>query len=161
MLKKEQTKSAAQAIHTFAESDEHQPLKRTQLLAPYLQHLGKCYIEQGFAFSTGLNLSIEDEVFINHNVWIDDRQPVSIEAGAFIGPNCELVTQTDTTSGSISIGPRAWLGANVKVYPGVKIGEGAIIGAGATLISDVAAHATLIQGDVAVSFKHSTGHSER
>jgi acetyltransferase-like isoleucine patch superfamily enzyme len=37
----------------------------------------------------------------------------------------------------VTIGNDVWLGANCVVLPGVKIGDGAIIGAGSIVVSDV------------------------
>ncbi len=41
------------------------------------------------------------------------------------------------SSGPVSIGARAWLGDGVCVLAGVSIGEGAIVGANAVVVSDV------------------------
>lgn len=139
-----QTSSARQACQRFSTSDEGHPLKRTQLLAPYIVELGHCFIEQGFNFATGLQLRIADHVYINHNVWIDDTHGVDIGEGAFIGPNCQVLTQIDQQQGAIVIEPKVWLGANVKVYPGVTVGESAIVGAGAVVTRDVEAHTTIV-----------------
>jgi acetyltransferase-like isoleucine patch superfamily enzyme len=39
------------------------------------------------------------------------------------------------------IGRKVWLGAAVTVVPGVRIGDGAIVGAGAVVTKDVPANA--------------------
>ena len=45
----------------------------------------------------------------------------------------------------IVIGRRVWLGASVTVVPGVHIGDGAIVGAGAVVTKDVPAN-TIVAG---------------
>jgi galactoside O-acetyltransferase len=37
----------------------------------------------------------------------------------------------------VEIGPRSWLGFNVGILRGVKIGEGAVVGAGSIVTRDV------------------------
>ena len=39
--------------------------------------------------------------------------------------------------GRIIIGKDVWVGANCVILPGVKIGEGAVIGAGAVVVKDI------------------------
>jgi acetyltransferase-like isoleucine patch superfamily enzyme len=43
----------------------------------------------------------------------------------------------DLSQRNVTIGNDVWLGANCVVLPGVKIGDGAIIGAGSIVVSDV------------------------
>ena len=45
----------------------------------------------------------------------------------------------------IVIEDNVWIGSNATIVPGVRIGQGAIIGAGAVVTRDVAAH-TLVVG---------------
>lgn len=73
-----------------------------------------------------------------------------------IGPNVSLITATHPLQYQqrnphqidgktyvyeygkpITIGNNCWLGANVTVCPGVKIGDGCVVGAGAVVTSDM------------------------
>ena len=45
----------------------------------------------------------------------------------------------------IIIEDKAWLGSNVTVLPGVRIGEGAVVAAGAVVTKDVASN-TVVAG---------------
>jgi acetyltransferase-like isoleucine patch superfamily enzyme len=48
-----------------------------------------------------------------------------------------IVDQPLTSKGEISIGDEAWLGYGVIVLSGVRIGKGAVIGAGSVVTHDV------------------------
>ena len=80
--------------------------------------------------------------------------PVSIGEDAILGPRCYLVGggnyQTDRSDVPIAqqgirpsdgcrVGSGAWLGANVSVLDGARLGEGSIAAAGAVVVKPVAA----------------------
>ena len=44
----------------------------------------------------------------------------------------------------ISIGNNVWLGSNVIVLPGVKIGDGCVIGAGSVVTKDIEANSVAV-----------------
>lgn len=77
-------------------------------------------------------VTIEDEAFVGHGVmFINDRFPASTNAdGSVKGAKdwkCEPTV----------IGRRAAIGSNATILCGVKIGEGAVIGAGSVVTKDV------------------------
>lgn len=83
---------------------------------------------------------LEDEVFVGHGVmFTNDRYPSSTtENGDLKGPgdwDCEGVT----------VARRASIGSHATILPGVHIGEGAVIGAGAVVTRDVPAR-TIVAG---------------
>lgn len=76
--------------------------------------------------------------------------PIQIGSGVMIAPNCALYTydhgfapdrpireQPLQTKGGIIIGDEAWLAVGVIVLGGVRIGNGAVIGAGSVVTHDV------------------------
>jgi len=77
-------------------------------------------------------VTIEDEVFIGHNVsFINDRYPHSTtEAGA-------LQTDQDWCLEETLVKRRASIGTSVTILCGVTIGENAIVGAGSVVTHDV------------------------
>jgi len=90
------------------------------------------------------------DAFINSGVRFAAPFPAEITIGerALIGPRCCFETvnhylkpRPDGTRPispqSIQIGDDVWLGANVPVLPGVTIGDGSVIAAGAVVASDV------------------------
>lgn len=75
-------------------------------------------------------------------------QGVVIHPDAVIGPNCLLLQQvtlgTGPKPGVPKLGGHVDVGAGAKILGGVVIGDHAVIGANAVVISDVPAHAVAV-----------------
>ena len=56
-------------------------------------------------------------------------------------------------AGAIHIGKNVWLGAHATILPGVAIGEGAVVAAGAVVTKDVPDH-TVVGGVPAKVIKY-------
>ena len=56
-------------------------------------------------------------------------------------PDVPVPWQGFTTKGPVSIGDNVWLGANVVVTSGVRIGRRAVIGANSVVVDDIPEHA--------------------
>lgn len=94
----------------------------------------------------GKNLSFGTNVFVNMGCRFQDAGGITIGEGSLIGHGCTLTTlnhavdperRADMLPAPVVIGRRVWLGASVTVVPGVRIGDGAIVGAGAVITRDV------------------------
>ncbi|WP_131104665.1 DapH/DapD/GlmU-related protein [Ornithinimicrobium sufpigmenti] len=94
----------------------------------------------------GKNLTLGPGVFINLGCRFQDTGGITIGEGTLIGHGSTLTTlnhhvdpsrRADMLPAPIHIGRKAWLGAAVTVVPGVTIGDGAIIAAGAVVTKDV------------------------
>lgn len=99
-----------------------------------------------FHTDCGKNIHIGENVFINANCSMQDQGGIYIGDDVLIGHNAALLTlnhefdpekRAELHPSPIHIGDRAWLGANVTVLPGVSIGYGAIVAAGAVVTKDV------------------------
>ncbi|MBQ7618134.1 MAG: sugar O-acetyltransferase [Desulfovibrio sp.] len=99
-----------------------------------------------FYTDCGKNIHFGQDVFVNACCCFQDQGGIYIGDGALIGHRANLATlnhgesadsRGDLTPAPIVIGPKAWLGANVTVLPGVTIGAEAIVGAGAVVTHDV------------------------
>jgi acetyltransferase-like isoleucine patch superfamily enzyme len=66
-----------------------------------------------------------------------------LTGGHVIGPPGRRAAEL--TCEPIVVGTGAWLGARVTVLPGVTIGDGAVVAAGAVVTRDVAPH-TVVAG---------------
>lgn len=100
---------------------------------------------------TGFQLKIGEHTVINRNCRLDARGGLTIGANVSISPECYLISAShDPHSPSfggpskptaVSIHDYAWLGVRALVLPGVTIGRGAVVGAGAVVSRDVPAMA--------------------
>ncbi len=90
----------------------------------------RCKISSHSFICTGVE--IEDEAFVGHGVmFINDRRPrATTEDG-------ELQTEDDWTLEKTVIARGASLGSGAVIMCGVRVGERAIVGAGAVVTSDV------------------------
>ncbi|CAM3342165.1 Galactoside O-acetyltransferase [Aequorivita lipolytica] len=100
------------------------------------------YLSNGIGISIGYNCRINENVFIQkatigNNVLIAPN--VSILSTSHLHENTEIpiVLQGDTLPNPPFIADNVWIGRNVVIMPGIKIGEGSIIGAGAIVTKNV------------------------
>ncbi len=105
-------------------------------------------IEKHAVFGSGRNVSIGDNSGIGMNCVI--KGPVEIGNNVMMGPDCLILTsyhnfdRTDIPMNQqggglkpVVIGDDIWIGTRVTILPGVKIGNGVIIGAGAVVTKDI------------------------
>lgn len=107
-----------------------------------------------FYTDCGKNIHIGRQVFINMGCKFQDQGGIFIDDGTLIGHNVVLATlnhamqperRSDMLPAPIHIGKRVWIGSNATVLPGVTIGDGAVVAAGAVVTKDVPAN-TLVGG---------------
>lgn len=99
-----------------------------------------------FYADCGKNIHIGKQVFINMGCKFQDQGGIYISDGALIGHNVVLATLNHAKSpkdrgtmipAPIHIGKHVWIGSNSTILPGVTIGDGAIVAAGAVVSKDV------------------------
>lgn len=104
-----------------------------------------------FTCDYGNNIVLGKNVFINSNCYFMDGAKITVSDNVFIGPSCGFYTanhpldyqtrnQGIEQALPILIGNNVWLGGNVIVLPGVKIGDGCVIGAGSVVTKDIEAN---------------------
>ena len=94
----------------------------------------------------GKNITIGKNVFINSGCRFQDQGGITIGDDVLLGHNVVLATlnhdpvvarRASMLPAPIVIGDKVWIGANATVLPGVTIGKGAIVAAGAVVHRDV------------------------
>jgi len=121
----------------------------------------------------------ERGIMVHENVGINARSFLDGNGGLEIGPNTLLspgvqcisgnhvfddpetpIRYQGTAYGKVTIGEDCWLGTNVVVLPGVTIGRGAVIGAGAVVTRDVPAFAVALGVPAHVVGERGKKHTE-
>jgi acetyltransferase-like isoleucine patch superfamily enzyme len=96
---------------------------------------------------TGTGIRIGERSFLNHGVYLDSGSGhITIGDDTLIGPQVMILTATHrmadgqvdhrATNLDVVIGNRVWMGARVTVLPGVTVGDGCVIAAGAVVTKD-------------------------
>lgn len=124
----------------------------------------------------GQNLKIGSKSNVNSNTIIDDNVTINgLEVSGYgklyIGSNCQIakecliLTQNhniesdllpfgkDNILKEVYIEENVWIGQRVTILPGVRIGEGAVIQAGSTVVKDIPKYA-IAGGHPAKVFKY-------
>lgn len=107
-------------------------------------------ISHGFNFHESQNIAIGDDVYIGPHSFISAIGGVDIGSGTIIGPRVTIYSANHRYEGAnaipyddvilpgkVNIGENIWIGCNVIILPGVKIGEGCIIGAGSVVTREM------------------------
>lgn len=111
----------------------------------------------------GSGLTVKSGTFISTECFFDLSDLIYIGKNVHIAMRCTFVTSThfidkcERRAGKvlhspINIGDGCWIGANVSILPGVSIGKGTIIAAGAVVINDCEAN-SMYAGVPAVKIK--------
>lgn len=110
------------------------------------------FLEAPFHTAYGRNLSLGAFVYINAGCVILDSAPVTIGRRTMLGPAVHIYC-ADHAHGlderrrgleralPVTIGEDVWIGGRAILLPGVTVGDGAIVGAGAVVTRNVAAGA--------------------
>lgn len=112
--------------------------------------IGKNVMMGSNSFMVSNKVEIKDGAFINNHVTFQNgnsNSKVVIGRNVSIAPNVLFETVTHKIEGkdkragelvyaSIIVEDGTWIGCNATILPGVKIGKGCVIGAGAVVVKD-------------------------
>ena len=127
---------------------------------------GDIMLEEGAALDHGVSIvtngpprpgkvTIGARTYVNRYTMFDGHQQLEIGRDCMIGPHCyitdgdhgtapgRLVRQQPNYTAPVIIEDGVWLGSHVVVLAGVRIGRGAVIGAGSVVTRDIPAGATV------------------
>jgi maltose O-acetyltransferase len=134
---------------------------RTAIAGPLFASCGvDVNIERGASFGRGDRLTVGDRSGIGINARIDG--PVSIGADVMMGPDVmiyaighefgdisrPMIEQGMSAPSVVTIHDDVWIGARVIILPGVTVGSGSVLAAGAVVTKDVPAM-TVVGGNPA------------
>ena len=94
----------------------------------------------------GMNITLGEDIFINSGCCFQDQGGITIGDGTLIGHQVVIATinhdpdpdkRADMILEPVVIGRNVWIGSHATILPGVTIGDGAIIAAGAVVNEDV------------------------
>ena len=106
------------------------------------------WIEPNIFCDYGYNIEVGENFYANHNCVFLDCAKITFGDNVFIAPNCGFYTVGHPIeiekrnmgfeqAKPITIGDNVWIGGNVIVLPGVKIGSNCTIGAGSVVTKDI------------------------
>lgn len=123
--------------------------RRRELLVEILASVGeRTVLLPPFHAAFGSNVHIGDDFFGNVNLTFVDDVGIHIGDDVMIAPGVTLTTTGHPVhparradfgrfSEPIVIEDKVWIGSNVVVLPGVRIGYGSVIGAGSVVSRDI------------------------
>ena len=130
--------------------DEEQEL-RARIIRELFGSAGEAiWIEPPFYCDYGTNISLGDSVFFNFDCVVLDPAPVTIGSNVVFGPAVQIYTATHPLSAAerrgslefarpVEIESDVWIGGGAIIFPGVRIGSGAVVGAGSVVTRDIPA----------------------
>ncbi len=142
-------KKAHVFIEKFNAIDYDDIMEKTAVCRKFFSAFGdNSQILKPFYCDIASNISIANNVFINYNCTMLDMTEVIIGNNVLIGPNVTISTATHSKLASkrlsrcgyavaIHISDNVWIGAGAVICPGVTLGEGCIVAAGAVVTKDV------------------------
>lgn len=149
-------RAAQQLTRTYNQTIFSDDAPRDALLGALLGHRGeRTQIRAPFRCDYGFNIRFGDGCFVNFGGVFLDVCPIIIGDNCQIGPNVQILTADHPRNPAerdaglengkpISLGRNVWIGGGAILLPGVRVGDDAIIGAGAVVTKDVAAGETVV-----------------
>ena len=145
-LSREARRITAELNGSYHEMDEIQALFSELTGRPVDKTFG---LFPPFYTDCGKNIRLGKNVFINAGCHFQDQGGITVGDNTMIGHNVVLATlnhdldpqkRRDMYPAPIVIGKDVWIGSNTTVTPGVTIGDGSVIAAGAVVTRNVPDH---------------------
>lgn len=109
------------------------------------KNIAKLTIGEGTSIGEMNNIRAAGGEIIIGNKCIFSQYITIVAANHLIKKDSYMIDQAwDTTKNKVVIGDDVWIGSHAQIMPGVTIGNGAIIAAGATVTKDVEPYAIMV-----------------
>ncbi|MDM1292948.1 sugar O-acetyltransferase [Sphingobacterium sp. N143] len=140
---------AKEELKRFNDAEPKQIKFRKQIIQKLFKSTGKrFFLEPPFRCDYGYNISIGENFYSNYNCTILDCAPVTIGENVLFGPNVSLFTAGHPLhfearnlgwefASPIVIEDNVWIGGQVVINPGVRIGKNTVIGSGSVVTKDI------------------------
>lgn len=129
----------------------------------FKEYGGDDIIERGAYIPQGMSIGYHSGIGINAHI----HGAITLGDNCMMGANVTIYTTNHTTARTdipmwqqgfdtprpVVIGNDVWIGGHVIILPGVHVGDGAILAAGAVVVKDVPAYA-IVAGNPAVVKKY-------
>lgn len=119
---------------------------------------GMEYLARDLVKSIGKFCSISSDVYLVRNAhkteWVSSHPALFLKECGFVEKDCSEKV-SEQVEHSIEIGNDVWLGSNCIIFNGVKIGDGAVIAAGAIVRKDVPPYAVVVGIDRIIKYRFS------
>ncbi|SDJ15525.1 maltose acetyltransferase domain-containing protein [Salimicrobium halophilum] len=133
--------------------------KRTELVKDLFGSGDSLYIEPSFRCDYGENIHVGEDFFMNFDCVFLDVCEIRFGDRCQVAPGVHIYTAThpldakERSAGKeygkpVTIGDDVWLGGSAVINPGVRIGDRAVVAAGAVVTKDVPAD-TVVGGNPA------------
>lgn len=144
--------AARQILKQFNEVDPADTASSDDLIRQLFGKAGKnLFVQAPFYCDYGYNIEVGDDVFFNFNCVVLDVCKVTLGDRVFVAPNVQFYPATHPLEAKprgemweygkpITVGNDVWIGGSAVICPGVRIGDGAVIAAGAIVTKDVPPH---------------------
>ena len=134
--------------------EKHQEARHRYLAAIFGKVPKDAFIEPPFFVDYGCNVSFGKCFYANFNCTFLDPTFITFGDYCILGPNVTFTTFSLPSdpkkrinavehTAPITVGNNVWFAANTVILPGVTIGDGAVIAAGAVVRSDVPANSVV------------------
>ncbi len=145
----EERLKAQTLYHEYNQLNPSDTANKNKILSKLLGYETKNVdISAPFYCDYGYNIEFGKNVFVNLSCYFMDGGKITIGDHCFIGPFTGFYTAnhpSDVESRNkgmeqalpIVVGNNCWLGANVSVMPGVRIGDNCVIAAGSVVTKDI------------------------
>lgn len=135
--------------HDFNATRPREAEERQRLLREMLGSVGeRVWVEPPLRVMYGNRVHLGDDVFVNVNLTLVDDVDVHVGNRVMFAPNVTVTTtghpvhpdlRRDGTqfSAPVHIEDDVWIGSGAVILPGVTIGRGSVVGAGAVVTANV------------------------
>ncbi len=134
----------------LSDDDLSNRVTRPYILRHFLRiRIGKrTAILGGSSFLSMNRMTVGDDCFINRSCYFDMTGRIVIEDNVVLGHGVTIVTAKHKIGSSekrasevvrmeVTIGRGSWIASNATILPGVRIGRGVVVGAGAVVTKNV------------------------